>query len=267
MLHFLRYTFIPTALAILFLRTTLYAPSLVSEVSNIPLTAPNDPYAICTDIGYTSLKNQTGSYFTTLPFSPEELADDHIWKFVGPELWLNNTQYTPTDLVPIKNQYIEQRGRVSKLRKEAAEALWKMAEAFHNEFNTGLIVVSGYRSYDYQQRLVDLGCSSNLCAPPGHSEHQLWLAIDILEASTKEEYDRNPTYTKYYNWMKKNAHLYWFHQSYQRWASGDGYDIEPWHWRYLWTDLATELIRLNWSFTEYSTLQNLVNKDTVSIIQ
>jgi hypothetical protein len=27
--------------------------------------------------------------------------------------------------------------------------------------------------------------------------------------------------------------------------------VEPWHWRYLWVDMATRLHNLGWTYTEY----------------
>jgi LAS superfamily LD-carboxypeptidase LdcB len=60
-----------------------------------------------------------------------------------------------------------------------------MAKAFELEFGEPLVVISGYRSAEYQQRLWNLGrCHDTLCAPPGYSEHQLGLAVDIFDAST-----------------------------------------------------------------------------------
>jgi len=59
------------------------------------------------------------------------------------------------------------------------------------------------------------------------------LAVDIFDASTRQEFLANSLYKKYLEWMKENAHKYGFHNSYQKGLEIDGYDIEPWHWRYL----------------------------------
>lgn len=80
----------------------------------------------------------------------------------------------------------------------------------------------------------DLGkCSDTLCAPPGHSEHQLGLAVDLFDASTKAEYLSNPTYVSYVDWLEENAYKYGYHMSYQNGVEIDQYEAEPWHWRYL----------------------------------
>lgn len=53
------------------------------------------------------------------------------------------------------------------LREDARDALWSLASAFEKKFGEPLVVVSGYRSAAYQQRLWDLGrCTDSLCAPP-----------------------------------------------------------------------------------------------------
>lgn len=62
----------------------------------------------------------------------------------------------------------------------------------------------------------DIGhCTPVYCAPAGHSEHQLGLAIDIFDATTREEYMSNPKHVQYIDWLQKHAHLYGYHQSYQ----------------------------------------------------
>jgi LAS superfamily LD-carboxypeptidase LdcB len=56
---------------------------------------------------------------------------------------------------------------------------------------------------------------------------------------------------KYYQRLVDNAHKYGFHNSYQKWMEVDGKIIEPWHWRYVWVDLATYLHEHNQTFAEY----------------
>jgi LAS superfamily LD-carboxypeptidase LdcB len=92
-----------------------------------------------------------------------------------------------------------------------------MASAFDTRFAVPLTVISGYRSAAYQQRLWDLGrCSDSLCAPPGYSEHQLGLAIDLFDVSNETEFYRNTTYRQYISWLQSHAHLYGWTQSYQK---------------------------------------------------
>ncbi len=143
--------------------------------------------------------------------------DSSLLRFVSRTTPLSNVSYAPTDLISISGSLINQAGRSTLLRREARDALWNMALGFQTEFALPLTVISGYRSAAYQQRLWDLGrCRDSLCAPPGYSEHQLGLAVDIFDASSEREFQTNPTYRKYVKWLQSNAHLYGWTQSYQK---------------------------------------------------
>ena len=175
--------------------------------------------------------------------------DDSLTKFVNNKEHLNNKPYIPNNLVFIKSDFIIDAKWNQQLRKEAFGVLNKMAEDFYNKFNKKIVVVSAYRSYIYQKWIKDRGCPDNLCAKAGYSEHQLWLAVDLWEASTQKQFLFK--YNKYYNWLNENAANYGFHNTYQKWLEVDWYEIEPWHWRYLWIKLAKYLKDNNLTFAEY----------------
>lgn len=184
-----------------------------------------------------------------------KLSDDNLKKFV----WVNqpfyNISYEPVDLV-----WLQWRNHISAqakhtLRKKAADNLEKMANDFFSEFWKDIVIASAYRSYSYQKNSISESCKqSGWCAREWESEHQLWLAVDLWEASSESKFLSK--YQKYYDWLHENAHLYWFHQSYQNWREIDGYYIEPWHWRYLGVDLATKLREKDITFTQYVTSSN-----------
>jgi D-alanyl-D-alanine carboxypeptidase len=56
---------------------------------------------------------------------------------------------------------------------------------------------------------------------------------------------------KYYQWMAQNAHLYGFHNTYQKGIAIDGKMVEPWHWRYVGIALATHLYDSKQTLAEY----------------
>lgn len=182
-----------------------------------------------------------------------KLSDNDIQKFVGVGQPFDNVSYEPSDLVPLQwCPHISAQAR-HKLRAEAAENLEKMANDFYSEFWTNIVIASAYRSYDYQKNSISENCKqSGRCAREWESEHQLWLAVDLREATNEQKFLSK--YQKYYDWLHDNAHLYGFHQSYQNGRETDGYYVEPWHWRYLWVDLATKLHEKNITFTQYVTL-------------
>lgn len=188
-------------------------------------------------------------------------SDSSMLRFVSRSVPLTMKTYTPWDLVSISGSVINQAGRNSVLRKDARDSLWVMANEFQKKFGVPLTVVSGYRSAAYQKRLWDLGrCTDSLCAPPGYSEHQLGLAVDLFDASTEEDFQSNPTYRRYISWLQTNAHLYGWTQSYQKWIQIDEYEVEPWHYRYIGTTLATRLHNLGWTFTEFVKFQEAIQK-------
>ncbi len=184
-----------------------------------------------------------------------KLPDDDIQKFVGVNKPFHNISYEPSDLVSLQwKSHISGQARHT-LRKEATENLEKMANAFYSEFWKNIVIASAYRSYNYQKNSISESCKrSGRCAREWESEHQLWLAVDLWEATNEQKFLSK--YQKYYDRLHENAHLYWFHQSYQNWREFDGYYIEPRHWRYLWTWLATKLHDRNITFTQYVTLSS-----------
>jgi zinc D-Ala-D-Ala carboxypeptidase len=183
---------------------------------------------------------------------PGVSEDTSILRFVSRSVPLSNKGYIPSPLAGLSGTYINEAGRNSQLRTDARDALWILGQSFEQKFGESLVVVSGYRSAAYQQRLWDLGrCSDSLCAPPGYSEHQLGLAVDLFDASTEKEFETNKRYKQYITWLQANAHLYGWTQSYQKGEAIDGYEVEPWHWRYIGIDMATKLHNLGWTYTEY----------------
>lgn len=124
------------------------------------------------------------------------------------------------------------------------------------------VVASGYRTAAQQQRLLDQkiqdykneGLSKSEAkekarewvAPPGTSEHQLGIAVDINADKTHSSGD------KVYQWLDKNACKYGFIRRYPP----DKTDItgvinEPWHYRYVGVDAATEIQKQGVCLEEY----------------
>ena len=164
--------------------------------------------------------------------------DNSIIKFVNNKIPFNKIQYIPKDLEYISSEYVFDTKWNWELRSEANFYLQKLAYDFYKNFSKKLTIVSSYRSYEYQKGIKDRWCSDNLCAKAWFSEHQSWLAVDIFSASTKYKWDTNLKYQQYFTWFQNNANKYWFHNTYQKWLSIDWYEIEPWHWRYIWEELA-----------------------------
>lgn len=193
------------------------------------------------------------SSFSVIDYA--KLSDNDVQKFVWVGRPFDNINYEPLDLVSLQwRSHISAQAR-HIFRAEAAENLERMANDFYAQFWTNIVIASAYRSYEYQKDSISESCKqSGRCAREWESEHQLWLAVDLWEATNEEKFLSK--YQKYYDWLHENAHLYWFHQSYQNWREIDGYYVEPWHWRYLGTWLATKLHERNITFTQYVVLSS-----------
>jgi len=180
--------------------------------------------------------------------------DNSIQKFVNNKVSFNDVKYIPKDLVELKWEFIIDLKWYWKMRKEAKEALNKMWKDFYDYFHQKIRVVSSYRSYLYQKWIKDRGCPDNLCSNPWFSEHQTGLAVDLWEASSQKVFLSNIKYSKYFEWLNKNAYKYWFANTYIKWLKIDWYEIEPWHWRYLWIPFATYLKNHNMTIAEFFNL-------------
>ncbi len=177
--------------------------------------------------------------------------DSSITKFVNNKISFYNLSYIPNNLVGISSDYIEDIKWNQTLRNEANLALQQLAKDFFDTFWEKIILVSAYRSYDYQVWIKIRWCNDMFCAKPWFSEHQTGLAVDLWEASTKEQFLSNSKLVSYFKWMQENAYKYGFHNTYQKWIEIDWYVVEPWHWRYLGIDLAKYLYDNNITFAEY----------------
>ena len=146
---------------------------------------------------------------------------------------------------------------VRKMEKDSAEALERLFNAAEND-NIILLGVSGYRDYDYQEKLyndkVDRSGkeeADKYVAQPGASEHQTGLAMDVLsdEYTTLDEGFKN---TKAYNWIAENCYKYGFIIRYPEGKEQiTGYDYEPWHLRYVGNEAAEQIACNGITLEEY----------------
>lgn len=126
-------------------------------------------------------------------------------------------------------------GRMQRLTPVTADA-WQRMQAAAAEDGVRLLIVSGYRSIEYQARLIrkkiNAGQSVSdilaVNAAPGFSEHHTGRAIDIASPGSRpltEEFEDSDAF----RWLEKNAGAYGFSMSYPR-DNAAGFIFEPWHW-------------------------------------
>lgn len=135
------------------------------------------------------------------------------------------------------------------MRRVAAGALEKMFAAAKAEKSLGLSIQSAYRSYDTQVRAYAAAVAANgtakadqVSAHPGYSEHQTGLVADISAVPAAYSLQTAFGTTPHGKWLAANAHRFGFLLRYPAdKVQVTGYDYEPWHFRYIGTELSQYL--------------------------
>ncbi|MFI3227213.1 MAG: M15 family metallopeptidase [Clostridia bacterium] len=126
------------------------------------------------------------------------------------------------------------------LETETAEAMEAMFKAALND-GIRLVLVSGYRDFDYQNMLFERKVASigyedanKIVARPGESEHQTGFVADVSCSSVGYSLVENFDETQEYQWLAENAANYGFILRYlEDKVDVTGYTYEPWHYRYV----------------------------------
>ncbi len=193
---------------------------------------------------------------TTSTFNKQLYSIDQpgsIWWIVNKVRPVNPATYAPDDLVvPAVPLRVSAGDGEMRLRKEAATALEKLVQAATQD-KINLMLASGYRSYQLQvavynanvQKYGQAGADKQ-SARPGTSEHQTGLAADMEPVSRQCETEQCFGDLPEGQWLAANAYKYGFVIHYQENKDAvTGYEYEPWHIRYVGTDLSTELHNQN----------------------
>ena len=106
-------------------------------------------------------------------------------------------------------------------------------------------VTQGFRSHEYQQSLYDQ-MPAGIAAPPGHSEHQVGLAVDISYHGV------NIGNSMQGDWLMAHSYRYGFILRYpQHKTHITGVPFEPWHYRYVGQPHAYFMARNDMVLEEY----------------
>lgn len=167
--------------------------------------------------------------------------------------------YTPTDLVfPNVPYLLPKKSEKRKLRKEAAAALEALFAAAKAD-GVSLAGVSAYRSHTYQKALFNhyvqkdgVEKARTYSAVPGTSEHETGLAIDVSGIDGKCAATSCFADTKEAKWLAEHAQEYGFIIRYPEGKEAiTGYMYEPWHLRYVGTEIAKEIKAQGITLEEY----------------
>ena len=176
----------------------------------------------------------------------------HYFTSTGKEVILVN----PWNFVP--EDYTVELEEVNgyQVSAECASALKQMLKACKEDGHSA-VIVSAYRTHEYQknlfQRRIDRFIAQGYdeatarieaakrVAYPGTSEHELGLAIDIVDSSY-QKLNSEQENTAAQKWLMENCWEYGFILRYPNEKSdATGIIYEPWHYRYVGKELALEL--------------------------
>jgi D-alanyl-D-alanine carboxypeptidase len=137
-----------------------------------------------------------------------------------------------TELVEVGPNLV---GRMQRLTPAAA-ARWHEMVAAAIVDGIRLLIVSGFRSHDYQAELIrkklaagqSIGEILTVNAAPGFSQHHSGRAVDIATPGSRpltEEFEQSEAY----RWLARRAGGFGFTLTYPR-DNPWGFVHEPWHW-------------------------------------
>lgn len=210
--------------------------------------------------------SENNSYVGSSKSEKEDMSEDNVQETSSMKndeyLVLANKQnilgkdYMPNNLVEPDVNFLSG-STAKKMEKVAADAFEEMVAAAKKD-NVNIVGVSGYRSYGrqaelYNSRVKALGKAKaeEYTAPPGASEHQTGLTIDLNTPSygKLEEGFEN---TKAFKWLMENSYKYGFILRYPKGKEQiTGYSYEPWHFRYIGEYHATQIMEKGLTLEEY----------------
>ena len=227
-----------------------------ADATTTPTASPTSkpsvtPIAIGDPIGAIGSTDATDPVLCGVCFNPGAYSltkANSLWVVANKQRPLNPITYKPT-LGYFKGV---------ALAKVAATALTQMAAGMAKDKAGTLLLNSGYRSYDTQKIVharqvsrLGLKAGEALAARPGYSEHQTGLAADVSASGQGCVIQVCFAKTKAGKWLAANAWQYGF---ILRYPDGQtkvtGYQFEPWHFRFVGVQLATEMKSQNISVLE-----------------
>jgi len=238
-------------------RVAIYVPAPEPEPEPEPEPTPEPP--------------QTGSTVAAPPPSssgfPEDSAVTLSNSESGSYLALVNrhfrlpSHFSPSDLSIVSA--LNSHGNINqsiRLRATAARAMENMLNTAYDEGGHVIVIVSGYRSYATQTTVHNNHIATRgetearrVSARPGHSEHQLGLAMDLSTFGLGGRLSSQFSSTPEGAWIRDNAHRFGFIVRYPAGREPDtGFVYEPWHLRYIGVDAATQMFGSGLILEEFS---------------
>ena len=170
-----------------------------------------------------------------------------LWVVVNKQRPLTPLDYVPADLVDVPVPHVFE----PRLRQAASVDALAMFAAITAETGLRLQSQSAYRGFEAQTRVYNQGVDARgeasadaSIARPGYSEHQTGLAVDIASLPAECALSACFAETPHGQWLRQNAWRFGYLLRYPAdKVAVTGYEFEPWHFRYVGGDLATEMHR------------------------
>ena len=176
---------------------------------------------------------------------------------------VNSTHAVPEDWVVPEFTELRNGQRVDSRIYPELQAMFDAARAAGRT----PLVISSYRTYDDQKNMLvkkyrsfkEKGYSHEdaqtealkWAAYPGYSEHQLGLAVDIVDANMQDLTDEQEN-TETQKWLMANSWRYGFIHRYPNDKTDiTGIIYEPWHYRYVGKAAAQDIFNRDITLEEY----------------
>ena len=162
--------------------------------------------------------------------------------------------YVPSDLVDA-GVNCKEGSRVRACMKDDLKNMFDAAERDGIE----LYLVSGYRSYEEQEKLYAYyvkeygeAVAHTMDAYPGVSEHMLGLSVDLGKADHEYELEDEFADTDTYDWLRKHVQEYGFILRYPENSEAvNGIAFSPWSFRYVGKEMAIKITESRKTMEEY----------------
>lgn len=166
--------------------------------------------------------------------------------------FLLDGEFSPPGLMEPEIPFDAQKGEMKRKMEYRAGRAAQRLFAQGARQGMDLYGISGFRPYGRQKELFDKNPESLYVAPPGASEHQTGLALDVSCPAIGLELEEIFADTPEGKWLCKNAPLFGFILRYPKDKEEiTGYAYEPWHIRYVTKSLALYLTLTGLTLEEY----------------
>ena len=136
-----------------------------------------------------------------------------------------------------------------RANRAVVDAFVAMQQECKKQTDAHLMVNSAYRSYQDQIGTYKRN-DKRYVATPGYSEHQTGFAIDVTSLQHPEKWSFGKS--KEGVWMREHCHEFGLILRYpEKQSKILGYSYEPWHLRYVGTDVAKRIHDEEITFDEY----------------